>query len=203
MLISHWLIASNVVDVVMLLLSRCRNIAFHWIVFKINMMMKILHKFSTFPLLIDCGLHSNAYEWLKKHISSLYLKSDENETKIPNLWIVFHWNFPLYTFFMKNIFKSFIFHNSVAWLKIYQQLISKMHIKSSTTTLRWYPIKLFASFYIVSMSFTQLNAIIESPSRTSWINYAILHLRRGWLSGFYSRLKSISNYCNLMMMKIF
>lgn len=176
MLISHWLIASYVVDVVMLLLSLAAEISHSielflkstwWWKFYIN-----------FPLLIDCGLHSNAYEWLKKHISSLYLKSDENETKNSKFMNSFSLEFSSPYIFYEKYFQKFFFHNSVAWLKIYQQLISKMHIKSSTTTLRWYPIKLFASFYNVSMSFTQLDAIIESPSRTSWINYAILHLRR-------------------------
>lgn len=180
MLISHWLIASYVVDVVMLLLSLAAELSHSielflkstwWWKFYINFPLFHFSSIVVYIAMRTSGL---------KNIFRAYIsRAMKMKQKIPNLWIVFHWNFPLYTFFMKNIFKSFIFHNSVAWLKIYQQLISKMHIKSSTTTLRWYPIKLFASFYNVSMSFTQLNAIIESPSRTSWINYAILHLRRG------------------------
>ena len=154
MLISHWLIACNVVDVVMLSLSLFMpHTAFHWNVFKINMMMmKILHKFSTFPLLIDCGLHSNAYEWvwLKKtyfELISRAMKIWNKNSKFMNSFsdffigiflssLAFRWNF-----FMK---KHFLHHYEFA-----SHLITKNCIILKPTTwftLQRYPIKLFAIY---------------------------------------------------------
>ena len=64
MLISHWLIACNVVDVVMLSLSLFLCHTLHSIEMFLKSTWWWWKFYINFPLLIDCGLHSNAYEWV-------------------------------------------------------------------------------------------------------------------------------------------
>lgn len=93
MLISHWLIACNVVDVVMLSLSLSHTLhsiemflkSTEWWWWKFYINFPLFH-FSSIVVYIAMRTR----EWLKKNIFWAYLKSDENvKQKIPNLWIVF------------------------------------------------------------------------------------------------------------------